>query len=131
MSDTETNFDGGIFDCESFDNRYNVYRRDRETSCSLKNSGGGILVAVKNNINVIRQTCWESRVEDIWLSIMPPRAIKPSLHVFLCYLPSDLPIEDLTVFYISCQDIILKSPPNDVFLVLGDFNTVKHYLGET
>lgn len=119
---TETNFDRGVYDNEFVDNRYNVFRRDRESSCSSKQSGGGALIAVKNNINVIRQSSWESIVEEIWLTIISNKPGDSTLHICLCYLPPDLSIDNVGTFYDNCQRVILNVAPGDDFVVLGDFN---------
>lgn len=67
---TETNLNTGVHDTELIDSRYNVYRRDRCDTIVKKQDGGGILVAIKKDIGVVRQTSWDSNVEDIWLSIL-------------------------------------------------------------
>lgn len=122
---TETNFDGGVSDGEFIDDRYNVYRRDRESTCSKKHSGGGILIAVRNHIGTIRQTSWECGAEDLWLSIVPskPGNRFPVLHLCLCYLPPDITMKDITNFHHNTQRVILSSALGDSFLLLGDFNT--------
>lgn len=120
---TETNFDSSVYDGESIDDRYHVFRRDRESSSSAKQSGGGVLVAIRNHINIIRQSSWESRVEDIWLTIMPHNSNEVSLHLCLCYLPPDLPLDDITAFHYNSQRVILDSTDGGDFLILGDFNT--------
>ena len=71
---TETNFDESVHDGEFIDGRYNVFRRDRSSSRSIKQDGGGVLVAVKMHINIIRRPSWKSGVEDIWLTF-PPRGV--------------------------------------------------------
>lgn len=114
---SETNFDCTIYDSELIDDRYTVFRRDREFSCSKKISGGGILIAIQTNINVVHQISWESRVEDIWLTISPQEPGETSLHVCLCYLPPDLPIDDITSFHDNCLRVILDSPIADNFLL--------------
>ena len=120
---TETNFDSSVHDGEFMDGRYNVFRRDRETSHSVKQSGGGVLIAVKRNINAFRQIQWESGAEDVWLSILPSESGESVLHICLCYLPPDLPLADLIIFYRGCQSVIGDSNLEDNFLLLGDFNT--------
>lgn len=120
---TETNFDSSVYDSECIDNRYTVFRRDRESSHSVKQSGGGILIAIKSEIDVIRQTSWESGVEDIWLTILPHTSTKAPLHICLCYLPPDLSLDDLGNFYQGCQRVMLELISEDNVLLLGDLNT--------
>lgn len=38
-----------VSDAELFDSGYTVYRRDRESSASVKKPGGGVLIAVKSS----------------------------------------------------------------------------------
>jgi hypothetical protein len=120
---TETNFNSGIYDGESLDSRYNIFRRDRENACSVKQTGGGVLIAVKNYINVVHRDSWESRVEDVWLTVLPCKPGQPALHICLCYLPPDLPIDDIIAFHLNCQNVILNSASGDHFVVIGDFNS--------
>lgn len=62
---TETSLNGSVKDCEVFDSEYSVYRRDRENSASKKSDGGGVLVAVRAELQVIAQKEWQSEAEDI------------------------------------------------------------------
>lgn len=119
---TETNFDSSVYNDEIIDSRYTVFRRDRESSHSTKQGGGGALIAVKSQMSATRQIRWESQVEDIWLSILPNNSFKSSFHICLCYLPPDLPSKDLVNFNNNCQKVMLNSV-DDRFLLLGDFNT--------
>lgn len=45
---TETNFNSGVHSGEVVDGRYNVFRRDRESTRSHKDDGGGVLIAAKD-----------------------------------------------------------------------------------
>lgn len=62
----ETNLDGSIATNEFVDDRYNVYRRDRETSGSAKRSGGGVLLALKKGICATRHPDFESHLEELY-----------------------------------------------------------------
>ncbi|KAL4721600.1 hypothetical protein ACJJTC_002783 [Scirpophaga incertulas] len=63
---TETNLNESVHDSEMFASHFNVFRRDRHTTCITKYDGGGVLIAVRDSFNVIRQANWESAVEDLW-----------------------------------------------------------------
>lgn len=119
---TETNLNSGVFDNEILDSRYNVFRRDRDSTSVLKKDGGGILVGVKKYYNVVRQYSWESRFEDIWLSIKQNNSLTPNVHLCLCYLYPSMPKVDLCSFYDKLQNVILKLNDNDLVVVMGDFN---------
>lgn len=66
---TETWLNGNIFSGELFGDGYMVYRRDRESSSSIKSDGGGVLIAVKTSIRSTRCTEFETDAEDVWISI--------------------------------------------------------------
>lgn len=121
---TETNLDGGVYNEEMFDERYNVFRRDR-LECNYKRrkkEGGGVLIAVRRCYTVLRQLHWESCYEDLWISIVPTRKGELPLNVCVCYLPSYLETDDFEEFTSRCQRNILDSTNNGPFIILGDFN---------
>ncbi|CAK1549330.1 unnamed protein product, partial [Leptosia nina] len=120
---TETNLTQGVFNSEVFDNRYLVYRKDRYSSCSSKRDGGGVLIAVKNNIHAIRLEHYESVYEDLWISVNLNNSSLNGLLICVCYLPPDLTKEDLNSYYSHLQDFVLHKANNRHVLILGDFNT--------
>lgn len=119
---TETNFNGGVFDGEILDNRYNVFRRDRQDTTICKDEGGGVLIATRKDLNVLRQTAKESSVEDVWISIID-HDHKPTLNICVCYLPQYLTKDELSCFYDNLQVSILNAKESESFLIVGDFNT--------
>ncbi|CAH2207777.1 jg26218, partial [Pararge aegeria aegeria] len=121
---TETNLNSGIYDREIFDTRYNVFRRDRQSSCVTKKDVGGVAVAIRKNFSVIRQTSWDSEIEDLWLSIVCDGGENVNIiNLCVCYLPPDLPLRDVKSFYNSCISTITRSDYSQQFLLIGDFNT--------
>lgn len=120
---TETNFNSSIYDAELFDPRYNIYRRDRSSTDVSKTEGGGIVLAIKKSIHAIRQTSWDSTVEDLWLTLPPCGKNKKTINFCLCYLPSHLPKVQLESFYDNCYKIILRSDDAEEFVCIGDYNT--------
>lgn len=119
---TETNLNSGFFDNELLDLRYNVFRRDRETSCINKKEGGGVLIAIKKTYVAVRMLTWESSVEDLWINIKPNDYVTSNIYICVCYLPPDLPIKDQNVFYSNCQNILSNITSNSLNLIVGDFN---------
>lgn len=119
---TETNLNAGVFDGEILDDRYNIFRRDRQEANIRKGEGGGVLIATKKHLNVLRQASRESTVEDVWISIRDFKN-KSNLNICVCYLPQHLTIDDLSSFYDNLQSNILRSGDFDEFLIAGDFNT--------
>lgn len=67
---TETWLDSTVFDHKlvNNDDPYNIYRRDRDTSSSFKNTGGGALIAYKKEIifTLVSESNSKS-TEDIWI----------------------------------------------------------------
>jgi exonuclease III len=102
---TETNLISGIFDGEIIDSRYNIFRRDRDIANSTKESGGGVLIAVKKKFQVLRQAHWDSNQEDIWITIKSNNCHSPNINICVCYLPPDLNCTKRDVFYSNCQMI--------------------------
>jgi hypothetical protein len=119
---TETNFNVSVSDCEIFDYRYNVFRRDRCSSSNRKKEGGGVVIAIKRSYDVIRQSTWESDLEDIWITIKPTSKIHPKLNICLSYIPSYTPTESLTYFFKKCNSIVLNAGDGQEFLCIGDYN---------
>lgn len=119
---TETNLNSSVFDGELFDSRYNVFRRDRESCLLSKLEGGGVLIAVKKEYNVVHRHEWESEVEDLWISIIPEGPTDSVINVCACYLPKHLTINKLTNFYNKLHNTINNISTNDINIILGDFN---------
>jgi hypothetical protein len=122
---TETNLISGIFDGEIIDSRYNIFRRDRDIANSTKESGGGVLIAVKKKFQVLRQAHWDSNQEDIWITIKSNNCHSPNINICVCYLPPDLNCTKRDEFYSDCQMILLNHC-DDRFAIVGDFNTPEY-----
>jgi hypothetical protein len=61
----ETWLHGGISDAEVLDDRYVVYRNDRNVNNSGKSIGGGVLIAVKKFLTSKRLSDSNSSLEDV------------------------------------------------------------------
>ncbi|XP_060802241.1 uncharacterized protein LOC132902173 [Amyelois transitella] len=121
---TETNLNQGIFDGEVIDSRYNIFRKDRlQYTNSSKEEGGGVILAIKKSFRVVRRACWDSSLEDIWITIILNASSSLKLHICVCYLPPDLIVSKLDEFYTNCQNVLLNYCQDDQFLIVGDFNT--------
>lgn len=53
ISLTETWLTEGVFDNEIFDNRYVIWRRDRNYSQTQQTRGGGVLLAVRRDLMAV------------------------------------------------------------------------------
>ena len=117
---TETNLNNSVHDAELIDSRYNVFRRDRESSASHKTEGGGLLVAVKNSIRVVRRMSWETGAEDLWLTLCLNSDESFNINLCLVYLPPDADLGLVESFFIQCCNVLSDSQGK--FIILGDFN---------
>lgn len=125
---TETWLNSSIFDTEIFDDRYYIYRRDRETSSisNHKNRGGGVLIAIKKELISRRQSVWESPSEGLWVSVeLGSKNAVEHLHICVVYIPPPVTRDLLHAFIDKATDVISLNnliTPNSTFLMLGDFN---------
>lgn len=103
---------------ELFDDRYVVYRRDRD---NRKKDGGGVLIAVLKEINSKRVTQWESNCEDLWV-VIDISIAKSVRQLALCavYLPPPVLRSTLELFLDSCNIIFEQSGLNSC--IVGDLN---------
>lgn len=121
---TETWLNSSIFDSELFDNRYLVYRRDRETSgFHPKKDGGGVLVAVSTNFASRRLPLYESKCEDLWISIdvKSKDGRLETLLICAAYLPPPIKSHVLDEF-LNNSNRVLDISNADNILMAGDFN---------
>uniref|UniRef100_A0A8D9EF95 Uncharacterized protein n=1 Tax=Cacopsylla melanoneura TaxID=428564 RepID=A0A8D9EF95_9HEMI len=82
---TETNLTSDIYDNELFDNRYSIFRQDRNLNNTSKESGGGIIVAIKNHYNAqavpnINEN--EQKVESLWIRCT---LLGHTIYICACY----------------------------------------------
>ncbi|CAG9781741.1 unnamed protein product [Diatraea saccharalis] len=119
--DKETWLNNNVFDSELFDDRYVVYRRDRNKTNSNKGEGGGVLLAVSKKINSNRHVQWESSCEDLWVTIDFPVNVSVNTVTFcIVYLPPPVTPTLLKAFLSNCN-LTLESIQGDVYII-GDFN---------
>jgi hypothetical protein len=108
-----------ILDSELFDDRFDVFRRDRTRPDSAW--GGGVLIAVRRELHA-RACSWRSSKssEEVWISIDLSKG--KFLHIVCAYFPHNFHhFVLLTNFFEFVSDRYLIHP-DDYFLVLGDFN---------
>lgn len=119
---TETWLTENTLSHQIFGNEYSVFRTDRSQQTSSKNSGGGVLLAVRSNIKCkALQPPNGSTIEQLWVEL------KSSVYtLFICvlYIPPDR-INDPSIL-IHCSDslswITSRIALTDKILILGDFN---------
>lgn len=110
---------------ELFDDRYVVYRRDRETTgFHCNKDGGGVLIAVSRKINSKCNQEWQSKCEDLWITI-DASATRNSQQIVLCavYLPPPVCQSTVEHFIENCNNIFESI--NLPVCIIGDFNLSK------
>lgn len=122
---TETWLNSSVLSSELFDDRYVVYRRDRETTGFHPNKdGGGVLIAVSTKISSKCIDKWYSKCEDLWVTIDISTAHKP-LQLALCavYLPPPVSLSTIEHFIEQCNGV--SESANMPICIIGDFNLAK------
>lgn len=117
---TETWLNKNILSSELFDDRYIVYRRDRESTGFHRNKeGGGVLIAVAKHICSCRILKWESNCEDLWVKLHLGNTRN---EIILCavYLPPPFQKSILDHFIDNCNKISDQS--GATLCLCGDFN---------
>ncbi|XP_053686389.1 uncharacterized protein LOC128735932 [Sabethes cyaneus] len=119
---TETWLDAQIHSAQLFGNAYNVYRCDRSRINSTKTRGGGVLIAVSSRLtSYVDPTPVSDTIEQLWVIITTPTR---KVSVGVMYLPpyrrTDANAIDDHVN--SIGSIMSRLQPNDLSLLLGDYN---------
>lgn len=129
VSLTETWLLEGVCDSELFDERYVVWRRDRNYVATGERYGGGVLLAVRREYAAVEQPDWRSTAEDIWVTITlknnSPVSRSHRLHVctlYLCKEKSGNSFNTQLQNFTENLSFIVSAHPQDAFLIMGDFN---------
>lgn len=115
---TETWLRDAISDHELVDtNEFTVFRRDRETSSSLKKDGGGAMIILKSKHDAILLPRFNSEAEDLWV-LVDFKSIK--LYLCCVYIP---PHDDSAVVsFIDKLNLNRSMIGDNLLLIVGDFN---------
>lgn len=118
---TETWLNDNINSSELFDNKYNVFRKDRDRLLSGKLDGGGVLIAVASQYEAMEKSAWSCNgvCEDLWVSIKLSKT--KSLHMCCVYVPPHASVENLRAHLLKVTEIV-QNYKDDYFLVVGDYN---------
>lgn len=117
---------------EYFDDRYQVFRSDRNSSAVSADRGGGVAIAIRQSLNPIPRPEWSAHpsLDYLWVSIpirhgtvTPTHMHSPKcLHICCVYIPhSNRHETELCMVFESISNLIQQFP-NDIFLITGDFN---------
>jgi hypothetical protein len=124
---TESWLVDGIRDSELFDDRYVVWRRDRDLSVTGQSRGGGVIIATRKELAVTPQPSFHSSAEDLWLTISLKDSSNRSIKVHLCVLylckqGQGFSFSQQLENFLSKLNHVVLSNPNDKILLIGDFN---------
>lgn len=125
---TETWLLDGINNPELVDDRYVVWRRDRNYAATGQTRGGGVLIATRRELSVTPQSSFHSLAEDLWLTLsMKQRGSKLSINLHICvlYLCDEnlgFNFSQQLLNFLTNLDSIIMLNPYDKYLVVGDFN---------
>lgn len=87
--------------------------------CSKK-EGGGVLIAVSRRIKSKRMSCWESKLEDLWVTIeLPLSHMVRQIALCAVYLPPPVSRAMLEHFIDNCNATLENSTSH---CIVGDFN---------
>lgn len=107
---------------EVISGKYNIFRRDRHDTNSVKKDGGGILVGVSASVRaeMLTNLSGESVIEDLWVKITMTESEKKFL-LCVCYFPPKTCFDDYFHFFERVTSR-LESNPSAPFVMVGDFN---------
>ncbi|XP_045452302.1 uncharacterized protein LOC123661381 [Melitaea cinxia] len=115
-----------IYDQEIFDSRYTVYRCDRDYETRGVHLGGGVLIALRRELQVYSFSTVlmpGAAAEAIKLCVNLKSSNKSErLNIFCGHFPHcPRHFDSLLHFFESVSDVIVNNP-DDGYFILGDFN---------
>ena len=97
----ETNFDDEIKDYELGLNNYNIYRCDRNVFNSLKKTGGGVILAIKNKYYSEEIIFKSSSFEQVNVKLIVG---DKNIFIGLVYFPPNMPFKKYRNYINETQD---------------------------
>ena len=95
---------------------YVIYRRDRSELSSSKSEGGGILIAVKKNLDSSLIVIEETKIEQIFIKIKSSKLIIGAL-----YIPPDMSSDYYEAHVKTVRDLASRFE-NFKIALFGDYN---------
>jgi hypothetical protein len=123
---TETWLQDDILNSELCDNRYDIFRMDRNLHTSYKKTGGGVMACLKSTLGARQNLCFTSKCGTELLHVTVPShyiQTENNLNIILIYLAPDqnkipVQLEEVGAFI----DGLVERRPDEIFLLVGDFN---------
>jgi exonuclease III len=118
----ETWLQDSVSSCELFDDRYFVFRNDRNLNLTLKSDGGGVLIALHKSMfkSFMAKPCWiVPTVEMVCISATTHENRK--LNIVCLYLEPKFSYTKLELLLTNLEKVY-QEHSNEEFLILGDWN---------
>ncbi|KAL8609469.1 hypothetical protein ACOMHN_037991 [Nucella lapillus] len=112
---TETWLDPSIYDGEFITDGYNVMRKDR-----THKRGGGVLIAVRDNLQAIVVDNLDVDCEILWVKIFPKTKGQRSTHICAYYRPNVSDVDSYNKFEVSVLKALKLRSTN--LIIAGDLN---------
>lgn len=111
-----------------------MFRRDRDLQLSNKMTGGGIMLCIRRHMCAFLRLEWSQNPFEIMCVTVPARALDlpNSLHIILTYIPPKINnLSEQLEFIRHNLNNMYEKFPNDIYLLLGDFNQPNLQWNET
>lgn len=119
---SETWLTPSIADSEFIDDRYLVFREDRNRVATNKREGGGVLIAVRRELRPMRIMTHPAHATIEHVMIQLPASRPNTRHIIsAAYIPPRSP-EDVYGSYLDMLQDILIDTSTESFYVAGDYN---------
>jgi hypothetical protein len=116
----ETWLNDDVNNLESMNIKYNVFRRDRSASTISATLGGGVLIAVKNEIQCEEFKCAVlDPLEAICVKITLPTGC---VYIYCLYIQPTADIEIYRSHATAIETVKNMINKTDIFQIFGDFN---------
>lgn len=115
---SESGLNENFNDGELVDSSYSVFRKDRSSTTSSKNRGGGVLIACKNTFNAVETSSTNNNVEQVFIHFTYNRC---QYIVGCTYIPPNSPLESYTN-HMSDVSHIMSKYTNCKTCIFGDYN---------
>lgn len=119
VSLVETNLSSDVNDSELGFSGFSIFRCDRNHMASGKLSGGGALIAVRNNIPCHKIVTPDLNTECVFVSC---NVHTVRLLVVCVYIPPNQPAAVYSTFCETFEDVLFSNVKHDQIILLGDFN---------
>lgn len=114
-----------LFSSELFDDRYIVYRKDRDNVSIGKKDGGGCVIAVKKTLFSKSIHDWELN-NDIWVSVDHLNGEKTFFNVK--YIELGTKLDAYRLHFDKITEIYMSSNTRNNFILTGDYNLARGFM---